>query len=78
MSRFTPPGLRRPTPQRLETAFRARLGTPPPTSKVYRLDIDQPVTAIPEYADMGAVLIAYLEKQRGHVRAAALAVVVHR
>lgn len=59
MSRFTLPGLRRPTPQRLETAFRARLGTPPPTSKVYRLDIDQPVTAIPEYADMGAVLIAY-------------------
>lgn len=50
MSRLTLPGLRRPTPQRLETAFRDRLGTPPPTSKIYRLDTKQPVTAISEYA----------------------------
>lgn len=40
--------------------FRARTGAKPPTeSKIYRCSTTSPVSAIPEYAPMGGVLIAY-------------------
>lgn len=55
-----PKAPKRPTPRQLARAFKAQVGTePPPTSKIYRNDTPQPVTAIPEYAAMGGVLIAY-------------------
>jgi len=55
-----PKNPKRPTAQQLHAAFKAQVGSePPPTSKIYRLDTPQPVTAIPEYAAMGGVLIAY-------------------
>lgn len=57
MPRYTFP--KRPTATQLSKAFNAKLGEAPPNSKIYRLDAKRPVTAIPEYAPMGGVLIAY-------------------
>ncbi|ODV41206.1 hypothetical protein AWV79_00355 [Cupriavidus sp. UYMMa02A] len=52
--------LNRPTPEQLADYFLARSGCEhPPPSKVYRNDTPSPVNAVPEFADMGAVLIAY-------------------
>jgi len=51
---------KRPTPRQLAMAFQSQVGTaPPPASQIYRDDTPQPVSAIPEYAPMGGVLIAY-------------------
>jgi hypothetical protein len=50
----------RPTPQALVKLFRARVGQdPPPESKIYRNDTPQSLSAVPEYAPMGGVLLAY-------------------
>ncbi len=60
---LAPPQLphpKRPTPFQLASAFKSELGAaPPPPSKIYINDTPQPVSAIPEYAEMGGVLIAY-------------------
>ena len=51
---------RRPAAQALVKLFRARVGQElPPESKIYRNDTSQPVTAVPEYAPMGGVVLAY-------------------
>ena len=51
---------KRPSQQVLYMQFKAQVKSdPPPKSKIYTNDTAQPVTAIPEYAPMGAVLIAY-------------------
>ena len=51
---------RRPTPKELAARFRARTGLEPPKeSKIYRCSRRSPVSAIPEFAPMGGVLIAY-------------------
>jgi agmatine deiminase len=51
---------RRPEPEALAALFRASTGeAPPPASRIYRNDTAQPVTAIPEYAPMGGLLLSY-------------------
>ncbi len=52
--------LRRPAPRQLGLEFQARTKCPPPpASVIYHNDTPSDVTAIPEYAPMGGVLIAY-------------------
>ncbi|CAH2904750.1 MAG: hypothetical protein PPHEMADM_5618 [uncultured Paraburkholderia sp.] len=52
--------LNRPSPQQLAAYFLARTGCEhPPPSRIYHNDTPSPVTAVPEFADMGAVLLAY-------------------
>lgn len=52
--------LSRPTPRQLARYFKARTSCEPPKkSKIYTNDAPSPVMAIPEFAPMGAVLIAY-------------------
>lgn len=51
---------RRPTPTQLAAQFHARTGIKTPVeSKIYRCPTESPVSAIPEFAPMGGVLIAY-------------------
>lgn len=51
---------RRPTPKALAAQFRARTGLESPQeSRIYKCAKKSPVSAIPEYAPMGGVLIAY-------------------
>jgi len=53
-------GQRRPQSRALAEQFRASTGEdPPPASKVYRNPTPQPVTAVPEYAPMGGLLLSY-------------------
>lgn len=50
----------RPSPKQLAASFLASTGsTKPPPSKIYHNDTPSPVTAVAEFADMGAVVIAY-------------------
>ncbi|WP_429553849.1 agmatine deiminase family protein [Paraburkholderia sp. MM5477-R1] len=52
--------LNRSTPQQLAAYFLARTGCEhPPPIRIYRNDTPSLVGAVPEFADMGAVLIAY-------------------
>ena len=51
---------RRPTPSELAERFRAKTGMKTPTeSKIYKNSTASPVTAVPEFAPMGGVLISY-------------------
>lgn len=52
--------LHRPTPARLAAEFKAKTNCEPPKqSAIFRNDTPSPVTAIAEFAPMGAVLISY-------------------
>lgn len=52
--------LHRPLPHELGLRFKKRTGCDkPPSSKIYYCDKPSPVQAVPEFADMGGVLIAY-------------------
>ena len=52
--------LHRPTPKQLAAQFLASTGSQePPPSKIYHNHTHSPVVAVPEFADMGAVLISY-------------------
>ena len=54
------PLIRRPSAKKLKAAYQAKFNAaPPPASKTYQNNTDQPVVAIPEYGDMGGVLISY-------------------
>src|SRR5689334_2758450 len=50
----------RPTPEQLGLFFKHKTNSaPPPASKIYQVDTPSPVEAVPEFAPMGGVLIAY-------------------
>lgn len=52
--------LNRPSPKQLAAYFLASTGCDqPPPSKIYYDNTPSPVTAVPEFADMGAVMISY-------------------
>ena len=50
---------RRPSNEQLAKHYEVTVGTKPPKSKIYTCDRPSPVNAIPEFAPMGGVLIAY-------------------